>query len=235
MWRSRFHRGLNLALLAVLALLPVGLVPAVSANHTSTFYLSSMRSIEQTEQFCVEDINVAYLTYDYVLNEVRSTLFLENPDWNWDMKRGGMTDFRTIWQPCRDLDQATRDEAEIEYHVEDPVITAPAYCGGTSCAAPARPLWNGPYGRVEYRWYNVWLRGNLIQAGGDTRRHVVNHETGHILGLADNDPYYSCDYSIMHPAYYYCPDNGRPAWPSAGDHDTVNRLIDGNWAPGTPP
>lgn len=229
MWLARFRGGVNLALLAVLAWLPMGFaaVGTVSANHPTGFYLASMRSIGQTEQYCVEDINT-YLAYDYVLNEVRNTLVVENTAYNWDLKRSGATDFRTVYTACRNLNNSTsptRNEVEIEYNVEDTVVTAPASCGGTSCAAPAGATWYGPYGRIEYQWYNVWLKGNLIASGGDTRRHVVNHETGHVLGLADGDD--SCPYSIMHPSYYGCPGNGNPAWPSDGDHATVNRLIDG--------
>lgn len=228
MGRSRFTAGLNAVLLAVLVGLPMGFgaIAPVGADHSSGFYLASMRSIGQTEQFCVEDINTS-LSYDYVFNEVRNTLLVENPDFNWDLKRSGSTDFRTVYTACRNLNGSTtptRNEVEIEYYVEDTVITAPAACGGTSCAAPAGATWSGPYGRVEYQWYYVWLKGNLIGAGGDTQRHVVNHETGHVLGLADGDG--SCPSSIMHPGYYGCP-GGNPAWPTAGNHATVNRLIDG--------
>jgi hypothetical protein len=100
---------------------------------------------------------------------------VENTAYNWDLKRGGKTDFRTVWVPCRQLNSGTvpiRDEIEIEieYHVEGTITTAPDLCGGTSCAAPAGPSWSGPLGRTEYTWYKVWLRGSLIDAGAAVRR-----------------------------------------------------------------
>lgn len=58
----------------------------------------------------------------------------------------------------------------------------------------------------------------------DRRRHLVNHESGHVFGLRDNDPYVSCVYSIMHPSYYGCPGNGNPAWPSSNDFSTVTTI-----------
>ncbi|HEY0641536.1 MAG TPA: hypothetical protein VGD67_28235 [Pseudonocardiaceae bacterium] len=217
----------TILLVVLLGLSTVLLAPPAEAHHPTGWYLASMRSLPQTEQYCVED-RYTSAAHSYVLNEVRNTLIVENTAWNWDLKRGGKVDFRTVYTPCRDLNSGTvptRNEVEIEYHVEDTITTAPAACGGTSCAAPAGPSWAGPLGRTEYTWYNVWLRGSLIKAGGDTRRHVVNHETGHVLGLRDGDG--SCPSSIMHPSYYGCPGNGNPAWPTALDHETVNRLIDG--------
>lgn len=227
----RLRRTNFLLLVIVMGLSSVLFAPTAQAHHSTGWYLGSIRSLAQTEQYCVED-RYTSASYEYVLHEVRNTLIVENTSYNWDMKRGGKTDFRTVWVPCRQLNSGTtptRNDVEIEYHVEDTVVTAPSWCGGTSCAAPAGPSWSGPLGRVEYTWYNVWLRGTLIKQGGDVRRHVVNHETGHVLGLADGTG--SCPYSIMHPSYYGCPGNGNPPWPTGLDHDTVNRLIDGVSAP----
>jgi hypothetical protein len=133
---------LNFILLViVMGLSSALLAPPAQAHHSTGWYLASMRSLSQTEQYCVEDWRTS-ASYDYVLNEVRNTLVVENPDWNWDLKRGGKVDFRTVWVPCRNLNSGTvptRNEVEIEYHVEDVISTAPAACGGTSCAAPAGP------------------------------------------------------------------------------------------------
>lgn len=231
----RCTAGVNLLLLTIVGGLLVGVagVPGTKANHESGFYLASIRSIAQTEQYCVEDSNTT-LGFSTALDRVRDTLIVDRTDVNWDLKQGGYTDFRTTWSySCYDLNSSTtptRNEIEIEYYVED-TTTEPG-CGGTSCAKRDGPYWSGPHGRTEYTWYYVWLRGNLIKNGGFDTHHVVNHETGHVFGLADGGPTSgswdtSCPSSIMHTSYYGC--SVTLEWPSLStDHPSVNDIIYGN-------
>ena len=224
-------RAIGLLVVLVAVSIPLSIATNVSAHHPKSpgSYLHSIRSVSQTEQYCVDDYYTT-LSFATVLDRVRATLIVERTDVNWDMKQGGYTDFRTTWDyPCRSLNSSTtptRAEIELEYHVQDTIQESA--CGGTSCAVHFGSTWSGPYGRTEYQYYNIYLRGSLISADGDVRRHVVNHETGHALGLADGyAPDCPSPASVMHPSYYGCGSTNVP-WPSlGGDHPTVNQLIFG--------
>jgi hypothetical protein len=231
-------------ILTVVPLIAVTVIP-VKAHHESYRYLSSLRSVSQRENFCVEASN-STMPWSTARNRVRKTLVVERTDVNWNLKQGGYTDFRTVTAAsCYNLNNftsPTRDSVEIEYYVEDAGNeTSPDACGDTSCAAADAdgPHWNGPHGRVEYQWYYVWLRADLIRGDDfgnpDTRRHVINHETGHVLGLADGgptapstaDPTCPTGGSVMHPSYYGC--GTHLIWPSLStDHPAVNDIIYGN-------
>lgn len=231
--------GFLLFILVILATMGVLLSSAstADAHHKSGFYLGSITSIGQTEQFCVEASRTS-LSWETARDRVRTTLIEERTDVNWDMKLGGFTDFRTVWTaPCYNLSSSTsptRSEVEIEYYVEDAgQETSPSWCENTSCAAPDGNYWEDSAGRTGYTWYYVWLRGELIKgddrgAPGD-RQHVVNHETGHVLGLADGGPTSgswddSCPGSVMHTGYYGCGET--LIWPSLyTDHPSVNDII----------
>lgn len=60
--------------------------------------------------------------------------------------------------------------------------------------------------------------------------HVVNHETGHVLGLKDPDQIspgvYDClgNVSVMHSQFYGCAYNRE--WPTWNDHNTVVLLAE---------
>lgn len=236
--RRQFLVPINLALIAILGALPIVLTGDgdARAHHKNNYniagHVASLRSIPWHETYCVEDLNTT-LDFNTALNRVRDTLIVNRTDVNWDLKQGGYTDFRTTWVPCRNLNSGTtprRTDVEIEYHVID-TITSPGWCEGTSCAWGWGVTWNGPHGRTEWQYWKVQLRGQLIKNGGSSTTHVVNHETGHVLGLADGGPTSkswdtSCPSSIMHPQYYGC--SVTLDWPNLStDHISVNQIIAG--------
>lgn len=245
MARFRFFTGLNLVLLGVLLSVPALMSDSrtVEANHIKSDYLRSIRRIGSgynqwaDEDYCVD---VTYTTLDFATakSRIQNTLIYDRTDVNWDMKLGGYTDFYTSSLSCSQLSGAQRQAMDLEFHVMDTVQGfAPYYradaCGGTSCVVPYGDSSGGPYGRTEWQWYDLFLRGQYMkdlgdgtgQSGPDRRRHLINHETGHVLGLADGyKP--DCPVSVMHPYYYGCPYNY--PWPSLDlDHPSVNRIIYG--------
>jgi hypothetical protein len=95
-----------------------------------------------------------------------------------------------------------------------------------------------------YKFADVFLKQETYTTTLQT--HLVNHETGHVFGLADggplsNPPHYGCPQSIMHPQYpnialYGCDGrtlnaDGHPYpyvppldWPTDGDLDSIFRI-----------
>lgn len=236
MWRSRFYQGLNLALLAILAWLPLGGITKVSANHENYVPLQAIRSVAWQETFCVEDAQSS-LAFADVYGRINATLTWENPGGDWHQLNGNKIYFEDAYVAtgvgCNGLNDWTairRTDVEIEYHAQDDNQLDPR-CRGTSCAIGYGVTWSYPGGAAQ-QYYNVYLRTAVLQGDdyGDPnrRRHGVNHESGHVFGLADGGPASeswdkSCPYSIMHAGYYGCP-YGNPPWPTANDFATVTNI-----------
>jgi hypothetical protein len=239
MWRARFHKGLNLALLALLAWLPLGTVARVSAHHNSGFYLQAIRSVEWWETYCVDSYKAqGIISFQEAFNRVVGTLQHANPGEDWHGLNYDHVFFEPVYNyNCSDVDQSA---IEIRYNVAAGQHMPYPTCwyGGQpfSCALPEKAIWNPDTSRTEYNYYNVWLKGDVLAGAEGTYRHLINHETGHVLGLYDGGPNWdahrtwdtSCPGSIMHSGSYDCrnPDGTGyyPWWPTALDFDTVWRL-----------
>ena len=55
-------------------------------------------------------------------------------------------------------------------------------------------------------------------------RNFINHETGHVLGLADPRFTGDCMESVMHNALYNCTQFGYVTYPTASDLASVTRV-----------
>lgn len=249
MRRPRLRIGLNIALLAILAWLPLGAVRPVSANHETGFYLAAILTRDWKETFCVEDAGSS-MSFADAYGRVNAALTWENPGGDWHGLNNWEIEFEDAYVPtgvgCNGLNTGTWPrftDTEIRYYVRDPG-NLPSICGGTSCAARdmTGASWNNG---VEWQFYNVYLHIDPMrgddQGNPDRRRHTVNHETGHVFGLDDGGPTAesvtgntSCPQSIMHPLYYGCDGayhNGiygayvpRYAWPQGIDFQTVTNI-----------
>lgn len=70
---------------------------------------------------------------------------------------------------------------------------------------------------TDYTYGIAYLKESTFN--GTASNYIINHETGHILGLPDGDG--TCPGSIMHSKDYGC-SNGYPSWPYEADKNTVN-------------
>jgi hypothetical protein len=187
------------------------------------------------EQFCVMirdgtmDLATAY-------NRVSATLTGDNPpeDWTAIDSLGRIALSGNGGTSC-DADP-NRAQIEIEYRVGDygcPPLSIP----DQSCAIPEVQYMDGTSGHKEWRYFIVYVKTAHLNGAVALYHHVVNHETGHVLGLRDGGPQQPvpgpnpCQFSIMHPDYYGCngtggwPNNGQPEWPTSSDRTSVLSLL----------
>jgi hypothetical protein len=234
MRHQRFRRWLNLALLAILAWLPLGAVDTARANHPTTnptFYLAGMRVVDWPETTCVDTLQTGLISFEEALNRIYGTLAFARPDRDWNEFYAGHITFEFIYgQHCDLITDVPWGEIELRYYVQTP--DSPP-CIFYSCARRGGDQWvDEPTGRVEWTKYNVYLKDESLVSDDEVRyRHLINHETGHVFGL--DDPREGCEGqavdSVMHPEYdpYYCQNGPRRPYPTDLDFETVRALIDG--------
>ncbi len=176
------------------------------ADHPNGLHLLAMHSSSVHEDFCVliEDGSMSWST---ARTRIRNTLWVDNPSGDWDGLAGNKVWFVDEGVPC---DQSPdRASIELEYYVHS------SGCGGVSCQWYSY-FWDSHGGYQDWIYGYVRFKTSHINGSTFLYHHVINHETGHHLGLADGDG--SCPGSIMHSAYYGCSDL---EWPSTADRDQV--------------
>lgn len=166
-----------------------------------------------------------------MLGRIKATLLGDNPAEDWNGLRGGKVAFAAATEPCN----ITSAVVQIEYWVLDNA------CGvanplNLSCAFPnSVPVQNPLTGHQEFVRFKV-IFDPAHATGTEFDRYIINHETGHVLGLEDGGPQNPsgvatpCTGSVMH--IYGC-DNWGP-WPTAEDRASVESLIpaSGGGSPG---
>ncbi len=111
----RFFRGVNLALLAVLASLPLGAIGTIEASHPHFIYLESERWVDWGETLCVNtDPNETYLGFQPAHDMIIATLMFENESMDWQGLNGNKIAFEDVWwAECRFLDSATYQSPHV--------------------------------------------------------------------------------------------------------------------------
>lgn len=228
MYRRFPNRLLNAALAvsiplaALLALLLVLTAPANDASayhyHSPRMELGKMHSSASSrhEEFCV--YTDGSITQANAYNRVAASLWIDGAR-DWDGLASNKVWFVPYSNPCPGL--SNRSTIEIEYQVLS------GGCGGVSCANLTNP-YDGGYGHTDYNFAYVTLKTSHLTGGAALYHHVVNHETGHVLGFKDPNFQGDCVLSIMHSIYYGCTSNLE--WPSDGDI-WVGTTIANNTAP----
>ncbi len=183
-----------------------------SHPHSSPLHIGTMHNWAH-EDFCawVRDGSIAHST---VVNQLRQTLYLDNPAEDWDGLAADRVYFMPYSGSCPNL--ANRNDIQIEYWVVNGGCGPPDY---RSCVALYDPYWNGAMGHTDYFWASVTFNTYRLTSGRAMYHHIINHETGHVLGLKDPDYYGQCVDSVMHSAYYGC--GVEREWPSGADRQTV--------------
>lgn len=187
--------------------------------HQPHVELGTMHSSasSRNEEFCVY-VSDSSMTQSSAYNAVAHSLWIDGAR-DWDGLGANKVWFIPYSNSCTSL--PNRSTIEIEYRV----LTNG--CGGVSCTALTNP-YNGGYGHTDYLFAYVTLKTSHLTSGAPLYHHVVNHETGHVLGFLDPNYYGNCVDSIMHSIHYGCSTNRE--YPSDGDI-WVGTTIANNTAP----
>lgn len=220
------RRALYLALAALVALgLWFSASRPAGAHHPKsnggTFHIESMDSVSNYENAC---------TQSHISNFAQSTMrgrvvtaLTGNGTGDWDGTGSNAIDFRVDDTYCQNQTAAEDAATELEYHGY-PNGTICGGGNGVSCAV-AYDTYYTPGGPGHARYY--WAYLNSVDIAGSSEQnwhHIVNHETGHMFGLADPS-YGSClgDDSVMHSQFYGCAYTRY--WPTSQDRSSVTALI----------
>lgn len=198
-----------------------GMLGSAGASHSSGLHIGSVHDANANENWCVHEDG--YTGWATALGNIRRSLYGGSSwqDHAWDPAmlayRVHFADFSA--DDCSFLPQ--RSAMWVEYWLRSENSSEPCRSSVTSsCVFLYQPYAGATH--TEYflaiaRLYGPYTTGDAGPLG--FYAHQVNHETGHVLGLADGDG--TCSpASIMHSADYGCPGTGYPSNPSQSDIDT---------------
>ena len=99
-----------------------------------------------------------------------------------------------------------------------------AICGGTnySCNKHGSPV-STHNGNTDYAYETIYFKTSHLTGTTSLAQHTINHEFGHMLGLADGGGGNCSNDSIMHPPYY-CTGNTQFQWPQSNDRSAVTTI-----------
>jgi hypothetical protein len=192
--------------------------PNTSAYHPTIYgsygyHLNSIHSVSAYEDFCVW-VRDGSIAHSEALGRIRKTLYLDNPSEDWDGLANNHVYFWPWYDPCPSYPSHQRILIELEYWVES------GGCDGVSCAWKYGDPMQAS-GHYDYPYYYVLFKTTHLSGSVALYHHVVNHETGHVLGLADGNG--TCPDSVMHSRYYACSIDRE--WPSFYDRYSVETLV----------
>ena len=200
--------------------------PVVSGVHS---HLKSMTGFT-TENYCVDVGFAPPMAHADALARVAGPLRLDDPSNDWNGLKGGRVAFGQRENQCSQPPGSAG--IELKYFVQN----------STSCSFRAEPRpqsscpigdgeprFNNVTGHREFDSFTILLFAPDLQNNG-FYHHLVNHETGHALGLQDGgtietaDPGpIPCQDSIMHDMYHGCTVNYD--YPTASDRVAVSEMI----------
>lgn len=170
----------------------------------------------QTELYCA-DVKNALMT----LSTAKSKIAVVNNANSFEGSAPYKIDFQYYPyadKSCRDMTSSDLSQIDVRYYVE---TDTSAECGGVSCiyVRGGQTLQHAESDgtATDYGYAILVLKESTMN--GTAYDYLVNHETGHALGLLDGNG--TCPGSIMHSADYGC-GNGYPDWPTSIDKTTVN-------------
>jgi hypothetical protein len=194
-------------------------LPDALHNHK---HLKSMTDFA-TENYCVDVGFAPPMAHADALARVAGPLRLDYPSGDWNGLKGGRVAFgQRDWQCSQPPGSAG---IELKFYVENSTI-CPL---GHSCAFPdGEGRWNNVTGHNEYETFTILLLSTDLQDNG-FYHHLINHETGHALGLKDGGPGepdpgpIPCQASIMHDVFHGC--SVDYDYPTNSDRVAVSEMI----------
>lgn len=238
-WERRLDRAILVAIALLLCTpvfrLPAGvegaradhLHPLSNGNHIGSIHLNGPGN---HEEYCVDTPYESLGPYpqgqQFAWNAIANTLYLDNPGGDWDeLGEGRLYFVPWTWEWDCGWMRANRpneyNATEIDY-----VVTwdGPPGSNGTFCEVGNYSSY-GPSWDPHMRYSRMECPRGRFTNGPAAYHHAVNHETGHILGMADpprGGGYCYVD-SVMHSIYYGCANNFE--WPTWRDFDSVSSLV----------
>lgn len=236
-WERRLDRAISLAIVLLLYAAILGQPVKVEdvradhlhdqslGNHIASMHLNGPGN---EEHYCVDTPYESLGPYpqgqQFAWNVIKGTLYEDKPDGDWD----GLADNRVYFDPrpwewdcgwMRTYRPNEYSATEIDY-----VITreGPGGAGTIWCRTRNFSGYGPPWDSHALK-ANVECPSLHFTQGPFSYHHAINHETGHVLGLADppDDGSY-CVYSVMHSRSYGCTSL---EWPTGPDFNSVEWLI----------
>lgn len=229
-WRWRVvYVLLTTSLLLGIAALVKPLPPAGASHAKDNWkHVSGLHSVSTVEYGCTEShVQDTTLSERTFRTQVRATIRYDEPTKDWHDTAGGRLRFNFYDKRCVDMSSAEITQHKVEYHAgtTDYVESkCPGTPGDRACASGVDCVTDAD-GHLNCGVYRSFIPYTRLTSTTVARRHVISHETGHFVGLADPGP---CkDNSVMHSAYY-CTGNANRQFPQPADKATENSIADGN-------
>jgi hypothetical protein len=211
------------------------IVVAAHASHSHTgsvqLHISTIHDNNGTstapgsldEQFCVES-HTSEVSTSAIGDFVQNVLTMR-PGRQWDGAASWRVDLWRTAKPCSQYTSAERAAIEVEYHVATAWPNVPL-CGNTtySCTVLSKPTLDPLSKHTHYDWAVVHFQSRHVRALDERARNFINHETGHVLGLADPRFSGDCMESVMHNGLYGCTQYNYVTYPTASDLASVARV-----------
>ncbi|MEU7933423.1 MULTISPECIES: hypothetical protein [Micromonospora] len=221
------------AVLVAALLVPAGPAHASHPNPSSTRHLHNMHYATSgssaganDEQFCVESTDTSKVSHSAARAFVKQTLTEMGSGKVWDGLGNWRIDLWATSSNCTSYPASTRNTIEIEVHYGwDWSARCGAPVGYYNCVEHDNPVWDAAQGHYDSQWAYVFL---VFSSGGrldNVGRGFINHEFGHVFGLADDNG--NCNPpSLMHSTVvgYGC-GNWTNWYPSPSDFQSVLNVM----------
>jgi len=219
----------------MIAAITVGTAVVAYASHSHNgsvqLHISTMHDNNGTatgpgsldEEYCVQS-HTGDVTTTALANYIEAVL-TQRPGKQWDGAAGWRVDLWRTPKPCNLYTSQERAAIEIEYHAADAWPTVPL-CGNTtySCTVLSKPTFDSIGKHQHYDWAVIHFQSRHVRALDERARNFINHETGHVFGLADPRFQGDCMESVMHNALYGCTQFSYVTYPTASDLASVTRI-----------
>jgi hypothetical protein len=208
-----------LKLMVITALLLILVQNTAFANHTYSpkRHLSSMGSSTESEYFCVDTSASTLASFSTAYTTLENILYNSS----YDGLAGGKINFvgSTYATQCGGFSAGDLAFYNMRYYIK--TNTSPACDGTSSCVIRSAAVTVNGHSHYSYEIATIRQTPFTNIPG-----YMVNHETGHIMGMLDGDQ--TCPGSIMHSKDYGCTALGYPATPTSLDITTVTAEANSN-------